>query len=90
MAQTVWITGVGSLTNLGLGLDSLITATLKPRSRFLDVPQAWQQYSGAPAAFMSQLEESGESVLSSYTTVSTDRATAVSYTHLTLPTILRV
>jgi len=77
MAQTVWITGVGSLTNLGLGLDSLITATLKPRSRFLDVPQAWQQYSGAPAAFMSQLEESGESVLSSYTTVSTDRATAM-------------
>ena len=77
MTQAVWITGVGSLTNLGVGLDSLVSATRRPRSHFLEVPEAWQQYSGAPAAFMSQLDAAAERVLSSYTTVSTDRSTAM-------------
>ncbi len=77
MTQAVWITGVGSLTNLGVGLDSLVSATRRPSSHFLDVPDAWRQYPGAPAAFMSQLDAAAEHVLSSYTTISTDRATAM-------------
>ena len=77
MTQAVWITGVGSLTSLGVGLESLIAATLTPRSCFINTPQAWRDYPGAPHAFMSQLDEAAERVLSSHTTISTDRSTAM-------------
>jgi 3-oxoacyl-(acyl-carrier-protein) synthase len=77
MTQAVWITGVGSLTSLGVGLSSLIETTLKPRSHFLPMPPEWRQYSGAPAAFMSPLDEAAERALSVHTTISTDRSTAM-------------
>ncbi|MEY4295569.1 MAG: hypothetical protein RLY82_1257 [Pseudomonadota bacterium] len=76
-AQRVLITGVGSLTNLGVGLSSLEQAIETPRAQFSSVPENWLQYKSAPNAFMASLDAYAEASLKQYETVSTDRATAM-------------
>jgi 3-oxoacyl-(acyl-carrier-protein) synthase len=76
-AQRVLITGVGSLTNLGIGLDSLKQAIEAPRGHFCSVPDDWLQYKSAPHAFMASLDSHSEVSLKPFETVSTDRATAM-------------
>jgi 3-oxoacyl-(acyl-carrier-protein) synthase len=76
-AQRVWITGVGSLTNLGIGLESLKEAIETPKANFVSIPQDWLQYKAAPDAFMATLDAQAEAELKQFETVSTDRATAM-------------
>jgi 3-oxoacyl-(acyl-carrier-protein) synthase len=77
MSQAVWITGVGSLTNLGSGFDSIIAAVLNPKANFSTVPKAWLDTPSAPGAFMATLDANAEAELKKFETISTDRATAM-------------
>lgn len=77
MTQLVWITGVGSLTNLGSGFDSIVSAVHTPKANFSAVPKAWLDLPNAPDAFMARLDASAEAELKKFETISTDRATAM-------------
>jgi 3-oxoacyl-[acyl-carrier-protein] synthase II len=77
MNQSVWITGAGSLTNLGSGFDSIVQAVRSPKANFTPVPRAWLDLPQAPDAFMARLDATGEAVLKKFETISTDRATAM-------------
>lgn len=77
MTERVWVTGIGSLTNLGVGFESLKASVQSPRASFVRVPPAWTDYAGGPDVFMAKLSESAESELKTFETVSTDRATAM-------------
>jgi 3-oxoacyl-[acyl-carrier-protein] synthase II len=77
MAEAVWITGVGSLTNLGSGFNSILEVVQKPKAAFTNVPSAWLAYAGAPDAFMAKLSVEAEEELKKFETVATDRATAM-------------
>lgn len=78
MTHEVWVTGIGSLTNLGSGFESLLSATLAPRAPFSSTPQAWlDQSSSVPNTFMAKLDASAEAELLQFQTVATDRATAM-------------
>ena len=77
MTQSVWITGVGSLTSLGSGFDSVTAAVRSPKTHFSTVPKAWLDLPSAPDAFMATLDASAEAELKKFETISTDRATAM-------------
>ncbi len=77
MSNEVWITGVGSLTNMGSGFDSILQAVRQPRSVFMTAPVSWPAYKGAPDAFMARLDGAAELELKKFETISTDRATAM-------------
>ncbi len=77
MTQSVWITGVGSLTNLGSGFDSIVSAVHTPKANFSAVPKSWLDLPNAPDAFMARLDASAEAELKKFETISTDRATAM-------------
>ena len=77
MTSHVWVTGIGSLTNLGSGFESLKVSVRSPSAAFVRVPAAWRDYTGGPDAFMARLAQSAESELKTFETVSTDRATAM-------------
>ncbi len=71
------MTGIGSLTNLGVGFDSLSQALQHPRSAFALPPSSWPDYVGMPDAFMAPLDEAAEDQLKPFQTISNDRATAM-------------
>jgi 3-oxoacyl-[acyl-carrier-protein] synthase II len=79
MNHSVWVTGVGSLTNLGAGFDSIVQAVRNPslQPHFTAVPKAWLDFPSAPDAFMARLDASAEAELKKFETMSTDRATAM-------------
>lgn len=77
MSSAVWVTGVGSLTNLGVGLASLRQAIETPKAHFSSVPADWLKYKTAPDAFIATLNNQAEQELKQFETVSTDRATAM-------------
>jgi len=77
MTQSVWITGVGSLTSLGLGFDALLELVRSPRANFCTVPTHWLDTPHAPHAFMAKLDDRAEAALQPFETVSTDRSAAM-------------
>ena len=77
MTQAVWITGVGSLTSLGSGFESLVAAVRSPIAHFSSVPKAWLDLPHAPDAYIARLDAAAEAELKSFETISTDRATAM-------------
>ncbi len=77
MSQAVWITGVGSITNLGSGFDSIARAVRNPKAHFSATPKAWLDMPNASDAFMATLDASAELELKKFETLSTDRATAM-------------
>lgn len=77
MVARVWITGAGSLTNLGVGFDSILSCIKQPKASFMHVPSDWLVHSGAPDAFMARLNVEAELELKKQETVATDRATAM-------------
>jgi 3-oxoacyl-[acyl-carrier-protein] synthase II len=77
MNPSVWITGVGSLTNLGSGFESILDAVRNPKAKFSTVPKTWLDFPNAPDAFIAKLDAAAEAELKTYETVSTDRATAM-------------
>jgi 3-oxoacyl-(acyl-carrier-protein) synthase len=77
MNHAVWITGVGSLTNLGSGFESILSAVKKPQANFSSVPSAWLDLPHAPDAYIARLDAKAEAELKIFETISTDRATAM-------------
>lgn len=77
MAHAVWITGVGSLTNLGSGFDSILDSVRNPTAHFSSVPKEWLDLPNAPDTYVAQLDAKAELELKTFETISTDRATAM-------------
>ncbi len=77
MTHSVWITGVGSLSNLGSGFESIVSAVKSPKAHFTSVPKAWLDLPHAPDAYMARLDATAEAELKAFETISTDRATAM-------------
>jgi 3-oxoacyl-[acyl-carrier-protein] synthase II len=77
MSRSVWITGVGSLTNLGSGFESVVAAVRHPRAAFSTVPKAWLDFPNAPDAYLAKLDAKAEAELKTFESISTDRATAM-------------
>jgi 3-oxoacyl-(acyl-carrier-protein) synthase len=77
MATSVWITGAGSLTNLGSGFESIAAAVKNPKADFKHVPSEWLSYAGAPDAYIATLSPEAEYEVKKFETVATDRATAM-------------
>jgi 3-oxoacyl-[acyl-carrier-protein] synthase II len=77
MLQSVWITGAGSLTNLGSGYESIVAALSNPKANFSAVPKDWLDIPSLPDAFMASLDTSAEAEFKKFANISTDRATAM-------------
>lgn len=77
LPQSVYVTGVGALSSLGAGWQSVLNIVKEPRSAFSAVPAGWLAYPGGPDAWIAALPEVLNESLKAYETVSTDRGSAM-------------
>ena len=75
--QPVVVTGLGSLSALGTGWQSLEAMVLSPSNAFSAVPEPWLAYPGGPDAWVAALPVELNAALSAFESVSTDRSSAM-------------
>ncbi len=76
-AQRVFITGLGAVSSLGSGYDSLVNALAHPVHTFVPVPRDWLSMPGGPDTYIAPLSAQAELDIAPYETVATDRSCAM-------------
>jgi 3-oxoacyl-[acyl-carrier-protein] synthase II len=75
--QRVFITGLGAISALGSGYDSLLKALQHPAACFHPVPRDWLALSGAPDTFIAALSDEAEAAMTAHENITTDRSCAM-------------
>ncbi len=75
--ERVFITGLGAVSALGSGYDSLLRSIQRPVACFKPVPRDWLTYPSGPDTYIATLSDEAEAELSKHENITTDRSCAM-------------
>jgi 3-oxoacyl-(acyl-carrier-protein) synthase len=75
--ERVFITGLGAISALGCGYESLLSAVRQPVACFIPVPRAWLDLPGGPDTYTASLSSEAELAMLAHENITTDRSCAM-------------